>query len=83
MFKCAITGLQSKPGEKLNKIVVQARVKQYFKWVRNEETNQWEKVSLPNIGWEIVKEIPASAAGKDQWESWSQEERAIFLKHMN
>lgn len=68
--------------EKLNKIVVATRERVYTKWVRNEETNKWEEVFVSR-GWEIVREINASQEGLDLWNSWTPEEREMFLKHMS
>jgi len=82
MYICQVTGSQSKAGEKLNKIVVQTREKSYTRWVRNEETNKWEEVFVAK-GWEIVREIDASQEGVQQWNGWTPEERAIFLKHLS
>lgn len=104
MFKCQITGKQSRQGdprigelyyvgevkteegirapEKLNRIVVETRERVYTKWVKNEETNKYEEVEAGR-GWEIVREINASAEGLALWESWAPEARAYFLKHMD
>jgi hypothetical protein len=68
--------------EKLNRIVVETRERVYTKWIKNEETNKYEEVEAGR-GWEIVREINASAEGLALWESWTPEERAIFLKHMD
>lgn len=68
--------------EKLNKIVVATRERIYTRWVRNEETNKWEEVFVSR-GTEIVREINASDEGVQLWDSWSPEERAIFLKHLD
>jgi hypothetical protein len=103
MFKCQITGKQSRQGdprigelyyvgevkteegirapEKLNRIVVETRERVYTRWVKNEETNKYEEVESGR-GWEIVREINASAEGLALWESWTPEERAVFLKHI-
>jgi len=99
MYKCQVTGKYSRqgrpngpkdenghptsiPGEKLNKIVVQTRERVYTKRVRNEETGEWEKVEIGR-GWEIVREINASDEGVALWNSWTEEERAVFLKHLD
>jgi hypothetical protein len=104
MYKCQITGKQSRQGdprigelyyvgevkteegirapEKLNRIVVETRERVYTRWVKNEETNKYEEVEAGR-GWEIVREINASAEGLALWESWTPEERAVFLKHMD
>lgn len=80
MYRCEITGKFSKWGEKLNKIVVATRERSYTRWVRNEETNKWEEVFVAK-GWEIVKELNVSAEGENQWNSWTPEERNMFLQH--
>ncbi len=82
MYICQVTGNQSKRGEKLNKIVVQTRDRIYTKRVKNEETGKWEDVEIGR-GWEIVREISASQEGVQLWDSWSPEERDIFLKHLD
>ncbi len=68
--------------EKLNRIVVATRERTYYKWVKNEETNKWEEVECGR-GWEIVREINASEEGLALWNSWSPEEREVFLKHLD
>jgi hypothetical protein len=82
MYVCQVTGKQSKHGEKLNKITVATRERTYTRWVRNEETNKWEEVFVAK-GWEIVREINASEEGVQLWNSWTPEERTMFLKHAN
>ena len=37
MFICQITGKQSKPLEKLHKVIALTRPKNYTKWVREDE----------------------------------------------
>lgn len=68
--------------EKLNKIVVQTRERIYTRRVKNEETGKWEDVEIGR-GWEIVREINASQEGLDLWNSWTPEERAIFLENLD
>lgn len=92
MYICQVTGKYSRKGdqtahppvaaEKLNKIVVATRERTYTKWVKNEETNKWEEVFVAK-GWEIVREINASEEGVKLWESWTPEEREVFLKHLD
>ena len=92
MYKCQVTGKYSRQGnafshppvagEKLNKIVVATRERTYTKWVKNEETLKWEEVFVAK-GWEIVREINASDEGVKLWESWTPEEREVFLKHLD
>ena len=67
--------------EKLNRIVVATRPRTYTKWVRNEETNKWEEVVIGQ-GTEIVREINATDEGVELYNSWTPEERAVFLKHL-
>ena len=73
---------EARGSEKLNRIVVETRERIYTRWVKNEETNKYEEVEAGR-GWEIVREINASAEGLALWEAWSPEERATFLKHMD
>ncbi len=82
MYICQVTGKQSKAGEGQHKIVVQTRDRIYTRRVKNEETNKWEDVEVGR-GWEIVREISASSEGLALWESWSPEERAIFLQNLD
>jgi hypothetical protein len=76
-----IEKFDTKGSEKLNKIVVETRERTYTKWVRNEETNKWEEVFVAK-GWEIVKEISASDEGVALWQSWTDEEKTVFLKSL-
>lgn len=77
MFKCQVTGKQSKLGEKLNKIVVQTRTREYKHWDRENE-EEWF-----SHGTEIVREINASDEGRDIWNSLTPEEREEFVKGLN
>jgi len=81
MYMCQITGMFSKPGEKLNKIVVSTREKTYYRWVRDEDTNKWVEIECGR-GFETVKEINASEKGRELWETWSLEEREMFLQEI-
>ena len=60
MFKCSVTGKMSRPGEKMNRIVVETRDKIYTQEV-------WEEGELVEIevgrGYETVKEIAATDEG--------------------
>jgi len=58
MFRCAITGKLSKPGEKMNKVVVETREKTYT----DPETGE-----VVGKGWEIVKEVSVSDEGLKIW----------------
>ena len=80
MYFCQITGKMSEQGEKLNKITVETRPKTYYRWVRDEDTNKWQEIETGH-GFEIVKELNASEEGLQQWNDWTSEERAMFLKH--
>jgi hypothetical protein len=77
MYKCQVTGKQSKPGEKLNKIVVQTRAREYKHWDRENE-EEWF-----SHGTEIVREINATDEGRDIWNSLTAEEREEFVKGLN
>jgi len=79
MFYCQITGKLSKPGEKLNKVVVATRERVYTKRVRNEDTREWETVEIGR-GWEIVRELNASTEGVAEWDAMSPEDREAFLQ---
>jgi hypothetical protein len=73
MYKCMVTGKLSREGEKLNKITIETREKIYTHWDREAEEN-WE-----SRGIEIVRELNASQAGLDRWNSWNAEEKAAFV----
>lgn len=66
MFRCEVTGKLSKPGEKCHKITVEKRQKVYYKWVFNEDRDDWEEVEAAK-GWEIVHEISATKEGVAKW----------------
>lgn len=78
MFYCQITGLLSKPNEKPSKLVVEKRDRVYTRRVKNEETREWETIEVGH-GWEIVKELNASAAGVQEWNEMSPEQQADFV----
>jgi hypothetical protein len=80
MFYCAITGKLSKLGESPRKILLAQRERDYTRWVRNEETNKWEEVFVAK-GWEIVKEVDATAEGETEWNSWDSDQRWLYLKN--
>jgi hypothetical protein len=79
MFYCQVTKRQSKPLEKVNRLVVATREKTYFEKFRNEETGKLEDIEVGR-GWEIVKEINACQEGADVFNAMSLEERAAFVK---
>lgn len=60
MYKCMVTGKTSKPGEKMNRIVIATRDKVYTQKI-------WEDGELVEIeigrGYETVKEIAATDEG--------------------
>lgn len=82
MYRCQITGRLSERNVPMNKLVVETRDRIYTRFVKNEETRQWEEIEVGR-GWEIVREINVSQAGKDLWDSWNPEERAVFLKTLH
>jgi hypothetical protein len=80
-YRCQITGKVSQCGEKLHKVVVATRPKNYTKWIRDEESHAPKWIEIPcSTGHEIVKELNCSAEGEALWLSWTSEERALFLK---
>ena len=79
MFRCQVTNRMSKPGEKVNKVVLATRDRIYTAKFRNEETNQWETVEIGR-GWEIVKEINACQEGVEIVNAMTPAERAAFCK---
>lgn len=81
MYFCKVTGKMSKPGDKLNKIVLETRPKVYMKYVKDEDTNRWHEVEAGR-GYETVAELDSSDEGVQLWESWSPEERQMFIKHL-
>ncbi len=68
MFRCAVTGKMSKPGEKTNKLVLETRDRVYYGFVLNEETDFMEEVEVGR-GFEIVKEVDATDEGVRVWMS--------------
>lgn len=77
MFMCQITGHYSREGQKCNKVVVQTRAQTYKHW-DNENEEEWF-----THGTEIVREVNATEEGVRLWESWTEEERAAFVKGLN
>lgn len=76
MFHCAITGRVSKPGEGMNKLVIETRTRIYKNWDRDREEN-WE-----SFGTEIVREVNVSDEGLLEWAAMSDEERALLKKRL-
>jgi hypothetical protein len=74
--------MDTRAPEKLNRIVVQTREREYTKKVRNEETGRWEDVVIGR-GWEIVRELNATDEGVAEWNAMSEEERANFLVNLD
>jgi hypothetical protein len=72
MFLCMVTNKLSKSGEKLNKITIETRIKEYKHWDREAEEDWFSQ------GTEIVREVNASQAGLDRYNSWNSEEKAAF-----
>jgi hypothetical protein len=97
MYVCQVTGKQSKPGEGCNKVTIATRERVYTRWIRNDDKaegisrelilgesadRKWLEVFVGR-GWEIVREINASQEGVQLWNSWSPEEREVFVKHLD
>lgn len=78
MFICKILGKQTKMGDKMRKLIVIDRQKVYTATVINEETRQPEEVFVAE-GREVVKEIGVSEEGELTWNSWSPEDKRLFL----
>lgn len=76
MFICQITGHQSRPGQKCNRVVVETRPQTYKHWDRENEEEWFTQ------GTEIVHEVSATESGLQLWNSWSEEERAVFVKSL-
>jgi hypothetical protein len=76
-----ITGQPSKKGEPLNRIVVEKRPKVYFEHYFNEDTREWEQIEIGR-GWEIVKEVEASADGLAAWNALTPEEQEKFARSL-
>lgn len=90
MFICEITGKQSRakrlervavgeewkeiPAEKPTLIVAATRAVQYKHWDHENEEHWYTN------GTEIVRELRASEEGARLWNSWTDEQRAAFLK---
>jgi hypothetical protein len=73
MYRCQITGRNSREGVKLNKIIIETRPKQYKHWDEDAEEEWFSN------GTEIVMEINASKDGVDIWNSWGEIEKQQFV----
>ena len=78
MFVCQITNRVTKAKAKAHKVVVETRHKEYWERRRSEETKTWSDVMV-GTGYETVRELTVSEEGLLLWESWSPEERKLFL----
>lgn len=79
MFMCQVTGKMSKQGEKLHKVVVSTRKREYKEWVYNEETRRSEE-RVVGHGWEIVRELNASEEGESVWNAMTPDDQAVWVK---
>lgn len=77
MFYCQVTNQMTKPGEKVNKLVIAKRERIYSRKIRNEETNRWEDIDV-GYGWEIVKEVNACDEGVRIFNAMTPEDQAAF-----
>jgi hypothetical protein len=82
MYRCQITGKNSKPGEPLNKVVAATRPREYIRKVKNDETLAWED-KVVGRGSEIVRELDLTQEGLALWDSWTPAERQAFLEHLD
>ncbi len=80
MFICQVLGKLSEPGEKVNKIVALKRERIYTEMRRDPDTGIVEEVDVGR-GWEIVKELSATAEGLAEWNKMSEYDRAQLLRH--
>lgn len=69
----------TKAPEKPSKIVVESRERIYTKRFFNEETREIEVVEVGR-GWEIVREITVSEEGLRLWNSWTPEQRDLWVR---
>jgi len=81
MFICQITGKLSERGEKLIKVTVATRDRIYTKWVRNEETREWEEVNIGR-GHEIVRELNATQKGATLFAAMTPTDQAALVKSL-
>jgi hypothetical protein len=79
MFRCEVTGKMSKSGEKLHKVVVATRNREYKEWVYNEDTRRSEELVVGH-GWEIVRELNASEEGEATWNAMTPDAQAAWVK---
>lgn len=79
MFRCALTGRMSKPGEKSFRLTVSTRPRVYVETRLNEETRKKEEVEVGS-GFEIVKEIVVSEEGLSRWSEMTEEHKARFAE---
>ena len=77
MYKCQVTGKNSKESEKLNKITVEVRTKSYEHWDYEAEEKWFSH------GSEIVREINVSAEGLSLWTSWTKDQQDLFVKSLS
>lgn len=76
MFICGITKKMSNPGEKVRRLVVQTRTKEYKNYDRETEEN-WS-----SFGTEIVKEVNATEEGEAMWNRLTPEQQVEVAKSL-
>lgn len=62
MFICAITGKQSRPGDKAHRLVIEKR-ERFYEPVQIGERRMFRE----GRGWEIVREVTVSSEGLAIW----------------
>lgn len=72
-YRCQITNRISREGEPLNKIVVETRKREYVH-TDPETDEKWS-----SFGEEIVREVNATAEGVAIYNSWTDEQRQLFV----
>lgn len=61
MFRCAVTGKITKPGEGMTRLVIETRPRTYTNFKFNQDTLEVDKII--SHGYETVKEIQVSEEG--------------------
>ena len=79
MYKCQMTNRMSKPGQKLRRVTVLTRTREYKNVSYNEETRRFEPADS-SFGTEIVKEISCTEEGEAKWNAMTLEEQAAWVK---
>jgi hypothetical protein len=67
VFRCAVTGKLTAPGEECRKVIITTRPVTYTNYVPNMDGDTWHNGQRCRVviskGWEIVKEVNVSPEG--------------------